>query len=513
MGRSSGIPGVSIYKPKARCKPNHKWLIHYVEDGHDRVESVSTELAATRRFANLVSQRLERMRLGLVSPDEARWMEQAKRPLADHLADYKQALIDRGNTAKHARLFHNRLIHLAGKIGATLIAHLTPAAVQSAVGALPVGNSTRNHYLLAATCFYKWMHTDRRVPRNELSAALKGYNAKTDCRRRRRIITEQELERLIHAAEAGLDYVPDRCVSRTVSGSLRALIYSTAVATALRANELRTLTVGRLRLKEEPPGILVEARFAKNRRESFQIIGIELAMLLRRHVVGKAADEPVFGKLPHRLADMLRFDLAAAKIPYETDEGVFDFHSLRHESGSLMVARGANLKVVQAHMRHSSITMTMDRYAKPQLHDQVAAANSIPTFAAQDIEPQTQRATGTTDALPFQRTAQRTTFPLVPRRTLPDPLTKDTNPDTIKTLSLRTLGIAEEASEPAQGPDARIRPPRPPSRSMLSRVRRGHFCCRVRIKRLSAAAHSRLGLPPFSLHRRSCRGGFTRFGV
>ena len=37
-------------------------------------------------------------------------------------------------------------------------------------------------------------------------------------------------------------------------------------------------------------------------------------------------------------------------------------HDLRHTCASLLIAAGANPKVVQVHLGHSSITVTMDRY-------------------------------------------------------------------------------------------------------------------------------------------------------
>lgn len=37
-------------------------------------------------------------------------------------------------------------------------------------------------------------------------------------------------------------------------------------------------------------------------------------------------------------------------------------HDLRHTCASLLIAAGANPKAVQAHLGHSSISVTMDRY-------------------------------------------------------------------------------------------------------------------------------------------------------
>lgn len=59
---------------------------------------------------------------------------------------------------------------------------------------------------------------------------------------------------------------------------------------------------------------------------------------------------------------MLRADLQAAKVPYIDAEGRHrDFHSLRHRFGSELAAANITPRVAQALMRHSTITLTMDR--------------------------------------------------------------------------------------------------------------------------------------------------------
>ncbi len=48
----------------------------------------------------------------------------------------------------------------------------------------------------------------------------------------------------------------------------------------------------------------------------------------------------------------------AAKLP-----DVFRFHDLRHYYASLLIAAGADVKVVQARLRHASAKTTLDTYA------------------------------------------------------------------------------------------------------------------------------------------------------
>src|SRR5262249_18166894 len=85
------------------------------------------------------------------------------------------------------------------------------------------------------------------------------------------------------------------------------------------------------------------------------------------------------------MADMLREDLAAARRAWlreclsdldayiareQTDflagrnhaGEVLDFHALRHTCGAWLVLSGANAKIVQVVMRHSTIKLTLDTY-------------------------------------------------------------------------------------------------------------------------------------------------------
>jgi hypothetical protein len=94
---------------------------------------------------------------------------------------------------------------------------------------------------------------------------------------------------------------------------------------------------------------------------------------------------------------MLRTDLEAAGVPYETSEGVADFHALRTAYITHLVASGASVKTCQTLARHSSPTLTIGIYAKASLHDVRGAVEDLPdlTRPAPDVEPAALAATGT----------------------------------------------------------------------------------------------------------------------
>ena len=113
---------------------------------------------------------------------------------------------------------------------------------------------------------------------------------------------------------------------------------------------------------------------------------------------------------------MLRTDLAAAGIPYRDEAGrVFDFHALRHQFISNLARAGAHPKQAQTLARHSTITLTMDRYTHLGMYDMVAALGKLPAIppAGGECETAVARATGT--AGPGSAAEVPTVVPRVPK--------------------------------------------------------------------------------------------------
>ena len=160
----------------------------------------------------------------------------------------------------------------------------------------------------------------------------------------------------------------------------------------------------------------VEAAYSKRRRTDVLPLHPDLAARLREWLLEGSAVEQgetvVFPickaseAKPTRLwpgawaekrhaAAMLREDLAAAGIDYEENGRVFDFHAMRHQFISALAKAGVHPKTAQELARHSTITLTLDRYSHVGLYDQGAAVASIPVLPSPQQEA--ARATGTDD--------------------------------------------------------------------------------------------------------------------
>jgi integrase len=421
-----------------------KWYASYEDgDGMPARKPLCADKSAANTMLNELVKKSSRERAGDRDPFE----EHRKRPLAEHQADFKRHLEAKGNTGKHVRITDRRLGAMLDGIQAKRLADLSASrlaewlAEQRATG---LGVTTSNYYLKVAKSFGRWLVQDRRLSHNPFDH-LTGLNPQTDVRRERRTLGVDEFGRLVEAAKAGEPY-------RELSGLDRALLYTVAANTGLRAGELASLTADSFDLEADQPTVAVEAAYSKHRRHDVLPLRADLAVLLRPFVSdlrsratsavqdcveredgseavagGDSASATRLwpGTWADRAAEMLAGDLAAARqvwideaktdkekqariksdyLAYTDDAGrVFDFHAQRHQFISNLARGGASPKEAQALARHSTITLTMDRYTHLGIVDLSAALDRLPKLPGGDFsesDVNVLASTGTDDARP-----------------------------------------------------------------------------------------------------------------
>ena len=160
-----------------------------------------------------------------------------------------------------------------------------------------------------------------------------------------------------------------------LAGHDRAVLYLTAAYTGLRASELASLTPGSFDLNSIPPSVAVEAAYSKHRRRDELPLRPDLAEVLRDYLRSRPTGSPVWpGTWVERAARMVGDDLKGADIPYMDATGrFFDFHALRHQFISRLALSGVSVKAAQTLARHSTVTLTIDRYAHAGLKDTAEA--------------------------------------------------------------------------------------------------------------------------------------------
>ncbi len=390
-------------------EPGGAWIAKWYDHaGHRQERSTRTndKRAAERLLAHWATAATLR-REGAIDARAEGLAAQARRPIEEHLKDFETALRAKGASDKHAELLLTRArkvmegakIRTWGDASASrAVEYLhelrTDREVKDEAGNVAavrrgISAQTFNFYLQAVKQFGRWMVKDRRAADNPF-AYLEPLNVKLDRRHDRRAFTVDELRRLLTAAGNGPDV-------RGMSGPDRAMLYRVTVETGLRAGELRSLTRASFDFESEPPTVTVGAAYSKRRREDTLPLRPKTADALARHVATLAPAAHVF-KMPEteHLAQMLREDLAAAGIPYRDDAGrVADFHALRHTFITNLATGGVHPKTAQALARHSTITLTMDRYTHQRTGDDAAALEVLPDLS---VAAAVAQAEGTHDA-------------------------------------------------------------------------------------------------------------------
>jgi len=374
---------------------------------HDKAEAL--------RYANHLENQARKRRTGEIDVKAERYGKEGRRPLTEHLADFRQYLADKQNCAKYVGMTCTRVAKLLNDCNAQHIPDMTDAAVMAAIGTLKASGAslqTCNHYIRNVKQFARWLKLQKRTPDDAL-ASLTGFNAETDRRYIRREMTTDEAAYLLRTVETYTTAM------HNMPGPDRAMAYRLALGTGFRAKELRSLTPASFDLDADPPTATVDAAYSKRRRQDVQPIRPDLAELLRPWLAKYERDEHPFAAMPERTARMLRDDLDEARRRWldeaktdaerqrregadflkhiDADGRVLDFHGTRHTYVSAIVAGGASVKTAQELARHSTPTLTIGRYSHARLHDLTAALDALPDLqpTATDPQPQVMAATGT----------------------------------------------------------------------------------------------------------------------
>ncbi len=327
--------------------------------------------------------------------------------LKDHLADFRKHI---GDDTEHAAITGAALSKTIDECGFLVLSDVTGSKLTSYLQArLKAGDfsqRTHNFYLSAFKHFCRWMMADGRTSRNPIEH-LRGVVI-TETRKNRRALTQDEIGYLLDWLE---NTAPMRC---NLTGPERAMIYRLALTTGLRAGEIKALTLDCIDFKAKT--LTLAGSHTKNKQAAILPLRDDVTAALRRHTVGKLAGVAIF-RMPHKTARMIKLDLEGARShwiqqaagnPAETArrkkddflkpttaDGDADFHSLRHTFGSMLAASGIHPKTAQSLMRHSTISLTMDRYTHSYREAETQAIAALPDFSRPTQEG--EKATGTDD--------------------------------------------------------------------------------------------------------------------
>jgi integrase len=367
----AGTPGAKKVKKKSK-----KWYGRVPGDPTP-VPLATNKVAAEQMQAELV-RKAELRKVNICDPFE----EHSKRPLVEHLTDFRRDLEARGNSQRYTDLVSSRLgdllsgccFRFTSDLSASRVMDwlaelrrkgrqraelelgkdlFTRAEVARALGIKPASvNSLVRRHGLDATGNGK----ARRFPRATVEALLErlpqGVSVET---------TNQYLTHLksfcnwmvkdrrtpaspiahLEPGNADVDRRHDRreldagelrrllAAARDSTGLFRGLtgrdryhLYAVACGTGFRAAALASLTPESFDLENDPPTVTLAARRNKSRKLKVQPLPLDVAELISAYLTDKPAGQPVWGGTWARdrvAAMMLRRDLEAAGIPYVLD--------------------------------------------------------------------------------------------------------------------------------------------------------------------------------------------------
>ena len=370
----------SIFKRNKR-KKGEPYSVQYTDHlGRRKTVKGFTDKGLTEQLARKLEEDARKRRTGVVDVDAERLAEVADRPVDDALAAFAESLSERTANYRDKVLARVRVVLDGAGIGTLrgLDAEAVERFLKAYAAEKDLGPRTYNHYVQAADTFCNWCVRTKRLASNPLRG-LDRRNAKVDVRHPRRALTSEEFARLLAAAENS-----PKSVQR-IDGPTRARIYYLAYMTGLRKKELASLTPASFDLAGRPPTLKVAAADSKHRREDVIPLHPELVDRLRDWFAGLSPGRKLFPGLDRKKTQfMVRADLAAAGIPYRTEDGIADFHAAgRHTHITELLRNGVGLPQAMELARHSDVNMTM-RYAHIGLGDQAAALAHLPTPSGSD---------------------------------------------------------------------------------------------------------------------------------
>jgi len=349
------------------------------------------KLASEQMFAKIV-KKVELTKAGIFD----RFEKDRQKALTEHLEDFKQNLLNKGNTVKHVNLTYNRAKKIVDGCKFKFINDIKASAVEHYLAdrkrqGLSIQSS--NFYLQSIKQFCHWLVSDQRTGDNPIQH-LKGQNTNTDRRHDRRALELDEIEKLLRAV---------RCSSKSHNMTVkqREALYTLALSTGLRASELARLRWSSLNLSQSEPLLVLRAAYSKRKKEDTLPLRADIAKLFAdwKTEINANDEDKIFPSFnPKRGASMIRKDLQVANIEYIDSSGrVADFHSLRHTFITILTRSGVSPRVVQSLARHSTISLTMDRYSHINLTNEREALEALPDLTNDKPESQVALKTGTDD--------------------------------------------------------------------------------------------------------------------
>ncbi|HLX62418.1 MAG TPA: tyrosine-type recombinase/integrase [Planctomycetota bacterium] len=323
--------------------------------------------------------------------------------LSEMLTAYLQTLRQHV-TERHADSTETAIENMLAAMRCAFLKDLKPERIEGYLAGLQetgkLSARSINAPLVAIKSMLNWAVQTRRIPYNPLTCIKATIGEK---KRKRRALSEAEIGALLAAALDGptrrnlhsrqnrprkdKTFKPVKMPTLLVQAKLAsegrnaALLYRLMLEAGLRLNEARCLTWADLDLDAKT--MRLRAETTKNgKAETLPLAPALLAALEARKKELKPAEGAPVVHISSRVLKQLNNDLTAAEIEKKDAAGrTVDLHALRHTFGTRLNNNGADVKTIQALMRHSTAAMTLGVYIHKSKNQMTAAVESLPAIA------------------------------------------------------------------------------------------------------------------------------------
>ena len=336
-----------------------RWFIRF-KDALGTVRTLSTGVrdeSAARSILTEMEKRVERVKSGILSPEEDAAADHRRSEIGQHVEKYLASLRARGDGERHVRNQKRLMCAVFSECSMRSLADVKRETIESwlTTGANATRSArTKNMYVGAVRGFMRWcVETGRLLV--DPTVRIRRANEAADRRRQPRALSEDELVRLFDAArrrplEEALRFnrgwrknqrgarLRSATRERLIQlGYERALIYRTLTLTGLRVGELASLHVSDVIFDGVRPFIALAAQHEKNRQGSSVALRDDLAADLRRWVEGRDGAERL-----HSRCVRLSIPSILAEAGDRTRWGSPDGYSCRYLSGEPHLVRGGS---------------------------------------------------------------------------------------------------------------------------------------------------------------------------
>lgn len=298
----------------------------------------------------------------------------ADKTLEDYIEGFRDHLIKKERTQRHIKEFEGIIKRVFKDCGFVMWMDIKPDVLKDYLDGLRDGGrgiSKRryNNMLGAVKCFCLWMVRQRKAASSPIDYLERLDKTETDLRHTRRVLSEDDFIRFLDTAKRG----PTKY---HLTGAERNFIYRLVIETGLRFIDLHRLKVQDFEFAERR--LRIRAGETKNRKNTFAYLTPETTLELKQYCANKLPHTKVFC-LGNKIVQAVRFDLAAAGIPYQDENGeFFDFHSLKHQAASFFAMNPETSESTRQELTHHQDPKMARHYTHVSEQQQRKAIAGLP---------------------------------------------------------------------------------------------------------------------------------------